>query len=174
MIFDTMDNETTSQSGRSFPGTRESRALYAANGFIELGERQTYKSRQPRFDSWQTSRLVKIESLSGQIFPLKVGNQFSYSAVYEEESHNSPEQRILRQSCKIARKQEARDFHYSLGGDAYVADCESTVTYQKLRTPGRTKTREVFIETLGLWVTPYWQTGATGATSKLRSLTLAK
>jgi hypothetical protein len=178
-VMDERENTNTSAGGKSFAGMSEKRSMYAANGFIELGNANTFKS--PDMNSQQTVKLVKLENLSGQIYPLKVGGQFSYSAVYEEAvdgtanglKHRATQQRTLRQTCKIAKKQEARDFHPSLSGEAFVADCESRVVYRG-QTPWTSKSREVFIEALGLWISADWQYSDGRSTTKLKSFVLGR
>ena len=118
---DRTTQETTIQSGRRFPGTRRESEVLAANGFLVLGSTSTYGGGTPDLE-----KLLRIENMKGHIFPVRVGNRYSYEATYHQEIMGK---RTNKLSCEVTGKYEAKSLHAELTGAAYVEVCTHQVRY---------------------------------------------
>jgi uncharacterized caspase-like protein len=145
-----LDQEIISKGGKSSARTI---LFSAANGLIDLSIKRTAPPLETR-------TLVRIVKMTGKVFPVEVGNQFSYVAAYRWNMPSpiaSANTEITEtKSCKVARKLNASAFHADLAGAAYLAECDARQSYG--RTPEwlsftyTEKLATVFIEALGLWL----------------------
>lgn len=129
-------------------------SLFTGDGLISLGSTQVYQSTENSIDS---RRLLNLSNLRGHVFPVQVGNHFSYEATYEQ-TIKSREEFTIKQSCDITQQYDARRFHPTLTGAAYVAICNSETIYKRSRVykgnMGKFtfKGGYVFFERLGVWI----------------------
>ena len=138
----------TNYSGVPSPYGARSSSFNAANGLFTLSYRFV-ASGQPRTTT--TSQLLQIQNMQGRIFPVTLGNKFSYDSVHESKTTGGYNSKwTLRESCTVTRRLEARSFHSGLTGDAYLLICE----YSDSQNDGAQmkRSRHIFIDTLGIWL----------------------
>lgn len=141
--------EVTKQSGTSTTTTRREINLSAANGLIELANSNTASWKGGAGTS--SSKLLSIENLRGQVFPVVVGNQFSYRATYLHP--HMKDQFVTTQTCQVTKSYEGRSFHPNLNGRVLLATCETDSGYKKnKRTSSTGMWHSAFIEAMGLWI----------------------
>jgi uncharacterized caspase-like protein len=129
--------------------------LVAANGLIEVSRKSS---------GLLNRRLIGINKMTGRVFPVEVGNQFSYAATYRDEVSEMTSHTSETTSCKVTKKYDGKVFHGNLTGLAYLAEC-NTNAYVKINFaafPGMPATSgtstearmrsPVFFEALGLWL----------------------
>jgi hypothetical protein len=109
----------------------------AANGLIVVVNRGS-----------GTVRLTRIGSMKGRIYPVAVGNQFSFTSVYRDPGGTH----TIAKSCKVTRKLNASAFHADLAGGAYVAECDARNASPADNVASTRKYAHVFFEALGLWL----------------------
>jgi len=135
----------TTDTGRT---TRHHISIMGANGLISLAHR--YQSGT--FS--HVSRVVRIDNLSGQVFPIQVGNRFSYRVKrITKTSAGHSVDGTTQISCEITRSFEAKAFHSSLVGAAYIRKCEVHDTCARGMCPvSNYQSNSVFFTSLGLWI----------------------
>jgi hypothetical protein len=179
--------EMTSYQGGKSQGTRQTKEVMVANGLISLGSRQVYNA-SPTPD---ITHLLRMYNLQGRIFPMEVGNRFSYEATYQQTT-KTREECTTKNTCEVTKRYDAVNFHPELNGAAYIVTCDSDTIYKRSKTytgsMGKfgSKVVRVFFEELGSWVDVdpvnptervvyrgepdrYWGSTWTG-TSRLRSI----
>ena len=107
-------------------------------------------SKQTRMST--TSQLVRISKLVGHVFPVTLGNRFSYETTSEWKSSTGYSGGSTSvSSCAVTKKFDARSFHANLSGNAFLLTCDDRSTDKK-GTVTNSKSRDIFIEMLGIWV----------------------
>jgi hypothetical protein len=152
--------ETVVQSGRKFPGTRREAEVVAANGLISLGSKSSFSSSS--FSATETDTLLRIDNMQGFIFPVEVGNRFTYDAVFQQNQPSgtgrSLEERTVKTSCTVTEKHAAAKLHSNLTGMAYVQICDYDTRYKRSRHYRGNlgifsgKLKSYFVEALGIWI----------------------
>jgi caspase domain-containing protein len=130
-------------------------SLSAANGLIGLGYKSSSTTTAPRMRPMKftsLSRLLQVTNFSGHVYPVEVGNQFSWEEISETNAAGSKDETITKNSCSITRKFDARSFHSDLTGTAYLSICEVQTLYKKNSAANsRSQSRSMFFEKLGIW-----------------------
>lgn len=130
-------------------------SLSAANGLISLGYRTVTTSSFPGMKSMKynsLTRLLQVTNFSGHVYPVEVGNRFSYEEITETKSTSYNDESVAKNSCAITRKFEAKSFHPDLTGAAYLAICEvQTMNKKNSSANSKSQSRSIFFEDLGLW-----------------------
>jgi hypothetical protein len=141
------ETASTMKAPTKTSSTWNASALFAANGLVEV----IRKVKDPRAAP-SVEKLTRIGNMKGKIFPVAVGNHFSYTAAYRVPGTAYTATR----SCRVTRKLSASAFHAYLNGTAYVAECDSRHTYPRdslsAGTVSTVKYSHVFFEALGLWL----------------------
>ena len=130
--------------------TIRTESTLAGNGLISLGYRSSSNSS---FGSTVTSKkLIRFDNMQGTIFPVSVGNRFSYRATYQVVSPSADEE-VSENSCEFVDKFEAKRFHSNLNGDVYLLACRFRTTHTNKRSANFTgSSKELFFERLGTWM----------------------
>lgn len=138
----------------------EGQTVSAANGLIILADSTFYKSIPANANAPATTsgKIVRLSRLNGQIFPMRVGNEFSYSASHVSTTEQSGKSHRTEQaedkSCQVTKQYDARRFHATLTGVAYLVACESrsVFTVNKTASNSNDETKTLFFEDLGYWL----------------------
>lgn len=151
---DLVQNYTVNNSGARGQYATRSSSLSVGNGLFNLSYKMTNTSKQMRMST--TSQTVRIENMKGRVFPVTLGNRFSYDTVDEWKSSNSytggsSGGSTSRNFCTVTRKFDARTFHARLSGDAYLLVCDSESTDRK-GSVTKGQSRDIFIDMLGVWL----------------------
>jgi hypothetical protein len=155
-------DDSTQTTSTNNAGTVESSGqnvfVFAANGLITLGSRYTSHSRLGT--SKGSSKAVSIGNLSGSIFPMRIGNRFSYQITTQESGTAVGGSRFAYQTtmsyqCRVVRTLDANRFHSSLTGLAYLVECDDqmTIVQQAQSVSSKSQMRTVFFDDLGYWIT---------------------
>ena len=101
-----------------------------------------------------TKRMVRIENMHGHIFPVEIGNRFSYEALYQDMSQTSSDQYSERRSCEVTKRYDASVFHPKLAGQAYLLICDAQIAYRERTKPasGAHEWGSVYFDKLGIWI----------------------
>jgi hypothetical protein len=130
-------------------------SVQAANGLIGLGYRSSSTTTAPRMRPMKftsLSRLLQVTNFSGHVYPVEVGNRFSWEEISESNAAGTRDETITKNSCTITRKFDASSFHPDLTGVAYLSICEVQTLYKKNSAANsRSQSRSVFFEKLGIW-----------------------
>ncbi len=147
--------DTSTVTGKISHFTNRSRWIMAANGLVFLAGQGVVQGNSG--PSRQVTKVLRIENLSGHIFPLAVGNRFAYGLVsnselvYSGSVDNS--EMTTKNSCEVTRRYDARQFNVALKGSAYLLQCMIATHYRK--NPASVTTSQdnnVFFDQLGIWV----------------------
>jgi Caspase domain len=150
--YERTEQNATIQLGSRFPSTSVWSEIAAANGLIDLGQKQVYDPGKADTTT-ATYKLISLNSLSGHVFPVAVGNQFAYVAVYRQRSSNLNDDYTQSISCRIRGKYPANIFHANLPGDAYLAVCSVHLAYKRHRSiSSNGQWVMAFFGKLGLWL----------------------
>lgn len=133
-----------------------SASVSAANGLFTL----SYKAV---FDTWQssgrrrkantTSQLLRIENMTGRIFPLAVGNSFSYRLINRWKSSIVRDSEYVGEySCEVTKRYDAASFHAALNGSAYLLVCDGQSTDGRTKAVTKSQSRDFFFDDLGVWL----------------------
>jgi hypothetical protein len=147
---DLKQNQFTSNSGALGTFSTRSSSLGAANGLFTISYSMVNTSKQTRMST--TSQLVRISNLVGHVFPVTLGNRFSYETTSEWKSstgYNGGSTAVS--TCVVTRKFDARSFNSHLSGDAFLLSCDDRSTDKK-GTVQNSKSQDIFIEMLGVWL----------------------
>jgi tetratricopeptide (TPR) repeat protein len=142
----------TTSSGRTEPGSGQTEQILAADGFIPLGSRGTSGTRFGK--SVTKEKTLRVDNLSGHIFPLELGNRFSYERVSEQNTTMAGQhfryQNSFTQSCSVSNRYDGSAFHSDLTGYAYIVDCNNRMMTETATT--NSPSRSIFFEELGFWI----------------------
>jgi hypothetical protein len=109
--------------------------LGAANGLVSLGYLITTTSYVPTIkpiSSTSKNVLVSLTNFQGAVFPLRVGNRFSWQAAYHATIPPLPDDELAEtEQCEFSQSYEARSFHPDLTGMAYLETCQDQMTYKR-------------------------------------------
>lgn len=143
---------TSRGAGNAEPSTGQTEGISAADGFIQLGSRTTGSSRMG--SSTTTLKTIRINNLSGHIFPMQLGNQFSYEHDNQQNTTMNGKrfsyENAFSDTCSVIKQYEAKLFHPDLTGLAFLLECEDRMTTVSGTIEG--PTRQVFFEDLGYWI----------------------
>jgi len=125
-------------------------ATLAGNGMISLAYRST--SSGSFGSTTSTSTLIRLDRMQGTIFPIAVGNRFSWRAVSRTRSGTEDEE-TTENSCEFTEKYDARRFHPKLTGDAILLVCRSRATFKINRSAtGMRNSKELYFLDLGTYI----------------------
>ena len=131
-------------------------AVRAANGLFTLAVKSvsTWSAAgQHGGPSTWTNKLVRLDNLEGKLFPIEVGNKFSYRAVYDVTSSDGSDQTTTTSSCEITKKFDANNFHRELTGAAFLQVCnEQSTNRRDKRMNNSRQSKELFFDRLGIWL----------------------
>jgi hypothetical protein len=153
IVRDDMNSSTaTMVAGNTEQGNGRSEMILAADGLVTLGSRSTSNTR---FGTSQTlEKTVRLDNLSGHIFPMQLGNQFSYRVTTEQDTtmlgkhyHYKNE---FGNSCSVIRQFDAVSFHPDLSGLAYLVQCKNRTKTVAANLDGQSQT--IFFDYLGYWL----------------------
>ena len=154
--YDISDESTHQGQGTSFSGSGQLTQIWAANGLIELGHKHL-SSVTGSQGTTSKNTLFRIENMKGRIFPIEIGNRFSYDLTFSTAGSVSSEH-TDKNSCEINQKLDAKIFHPNLTGSAYVLVCESDTAYKNIVRKKNIVTKwsgqlvRIFFDALGLWL----------------------
>jgi uncharacterized caspase-like protein len=149
----TSDDTTVNNGGLSMRSTVHSDSLSVGNGLIDLASKAVTRNKLTTTTTLLT--LQRIENMSGSIFPVEVGRRFSYNTTEQlvTISPNYQEELSKRYYCEITRKYDAKIFHASLSGSAYLLSCDERTTSKHNNTGNSENvSRNVFFDKLGTWI----------------------
>jgi len=133
-------------------------SIDAANGLITLGYKSSRSQKLAAYDR-QTSvidtggTLVGLDNLKGRVFPVRVGNRFSYEETWQTSSGKDKDKETRSYVCEVSRQYAASSFHPSLTGVAYLLVCDYQAVYQKNKDANNNgRTGQFFFEKLGIWI----------------------
>jgi len=134
--------------------TSRSTLVLAANGLISLGYKGVSRSSVGGTKNYTSaSKLVRLDSITGSIFPMSIGNRFSYNETFQTTSTGSSDEYTQYSSCEISKKYDAKSFHPRLTGTAYLADCDYRTVYKKMTAANsKSQSKTLFFEDLGVWI----------------------
>jgi uncharacterized caspase-like protein len=119
--------------------------LLAANGLILVVERERGAG------ATTLERPTRISNMKGKIYPVAVGNRFSYATAHRRSAGGFAYTWSTATSCRVTRKLNAGAFHADLAGSAYVAECDTRMNDSE-GTSATAKEPRIFFEALGLWL----------------------
>lgn len=146
------EGSTTDSRGSTSSVTSRGNSVLAGNGLIQLGLKQVSPNGRRSFTN--TSRLLRIENIQGRLFPVEVGNRFSFDEVNNWRTSMGFNDDFTRTtSCEVSRKYDAGAFHPGLTGAAYLALCRYDTVWKKNKSSnGRSQQKMVFFESMGYWL----------------------
>ena len=129
--------------------------LGAANGLVSLGYLITTTSYVPTIKPISSTSKNVLESLTdfqGAVFPLRVGNRFSWQAAYHTVIPPLPDDELTEtEQCEFSQSYEARSFHPDLTGMAYLEICQDQMTYKRNKNLDNIgQSRTLFFSDLGI------------------------
>ena len=132
------------------------RSLAAANGLISLAYKSSRTGKLSPIDKSKTvvynGKLLRLENLSGQVFPVRVGTRFSFDQIWETTGTDADEL-TTKSICEVTRAYAASRFHSSLTGNAYLLICDSRMKYRKNKSwNNQLQLGQIFFESLGYWI----------------------
>jgi hypothetical protein len=150
--LDEIKRWTVNNYGATGSYSSRSTGVSAANGFLNMGYRMTFSSGGKNFTT--TSQLTKIASLEGQLFPMRVGNRFSYELTFRWKSSavKDPGESVSKNSCEVTRRYDAKAFYVGLAGSAYLVTCNSQSIEKKKNETSNHRSNEFFFDALGIWL----------------------
>ncbi|MBZ0148896.1 MAG: caspase family protein [Pseudorhodoplanes sp.] len=141
--YDITSESAFRSQGTNFSSSGQLTQVWAANGLIQLGHKHVLSSTTSR------GTLLRIENMKGRIFPIEIGNRFSYDVTY---SWPPSDEYTDRNSCEVRRKVDAKSFHSKLTGAAYVLVCDKDTVWSKSKFKSNGQWTNVFFEAFGLWL----------------------
>jgi hypothetical protein len=155
--FDTTQSMRQKNSGAT-SSVIKSTFLGAANGFVSLGYRSSSTmrlttQREPMVNT-SGERLTSLSNLTGHIFPIEVGGQYSYQADYQTTSSSMPgDEKTLDESCEVTKRYEAKSFNPRLTGAAYLVTCDQRTVYKRTKTNNsNSQSKTVYFDALGICI----------------------
>jgi hypothetical protein len=149
--LDLSQSYTVNNSGMIGKYNVQSSSVSAANGSFVLSYRMT--STVGRMKMTTTSQLIRIENTRGHMFPMVLGNRFSFDLVSQwKSSAASGSESVSKNVCEVTRKYDARSFNANLTGAAYLLTCDAQTIEKKDNSIKTSQTREVFFDALGVWL----------------------
>lgn len=134
------------------PSAAQTEAISAGDGFLQLGSRSTGSSRFG--SSTTTLKIVRLNNLSGHLFPMQLGNRFSYKYINQQNTTMSGKRTSFEyaysDTCSVIKQYEAKLFHPDLTGVAFLIECANQMSTVSSTISG--PVREVFFEDLGYWI----------------------
>ena len=129
-------------------------SISAADGLVGLGYKSYYTNYIPGIKPMSgvaANLLEHITNLQGVIFPIRVGNRFSYEATYRTTMPSLPDDEMTQSElCEFSQQYEARSFHPNLTGAAYLETCQNQTSYRHNKAADAiTQTRTLFFDQLG-------------------------
>lgn len=118
----------------------------AANGLIELSAKWAFKPGAAK----GTRRVTRIDGLENSVFPISLGNRFSYRLTGSISSDGSYEY-MSETDCEVTRKYGAGHFNPELTGSAYLLTCEERIL-KRGEDPATVRSNKLFFESLGIWI----------------------
>ena len=137
--------------------TSHTKSFGAANGLVSLGYQSSFRTKNPLTKTMSGTsgiKLVNISNMRGVIFPLQIGNRFSYEATYQTtSSYERSDEQTTEYSCEFTKKFEAKRFHTKLGGSAYLLTCDERTVYKRNKSLNRnSQSKTIFFDDLGISV----------------------
>jgi hypothetical protein len=148
--LDQVDRYTVDNAGAVGRYSNRSASVSAANGLFNLSYKIVFASGRTKHTT--TTQLLRIENMSGRLFPVAIGNRFSYDSVYRwTSSAAGGSESSSKNSCEITRRYDARSFNEKLTGAAYLLTCNSE-TFEKSKGSSSSQSRDLFFDSLGVWL----------------------
>jgi hypothetical protein len=179
--FEDVSEGPTRTPAGSMSSTVRTTSISGAGGFFYLGSKTVVRNR---FGKTTTrSKLISIDNMSGKMFPVQVGNRFSYDTVTRYDTaapgyHGSNTYKT-KNNCEVTRRFDASSFHSALTGFAYLTRCDFDTTYKgQPSANSRSESNSVFFDALGTWLSAdpidgqrkIIMDGVTSVTGKYRSV----
>jgi len=154
---ETIDQSVTSSAAGNSRMTGRTSSVSVVNGLISLGYNRVGTSRfsgNNPITVMAKEKLLSIYNMHGRIFPVEIGNRFSYDAKYQSLSSGQPsDEKSQASSCEISKKYEAKAFHPKLSGAAYLLTCDLRIVYKINKAANiNYQWKILFFETLGVWI----------------------
>jgi hypothetical protein len=138
----------------TYRSTTDISYAFGGNYFINLAEQSrsttTIPGKKPETSTYR-SALIKLERLTGALFPMNVGNKFGYSMTWRPDDCSLGDN-ASDNSCRVIERRSGSEFHRDLGGDAYVIACDYQYFNSKDRKTTKGKSTEVFFSDLGVFL----------------------
>lgn len=153
--FESIANVDSKTSAPGKPTTTSHQFMRRAgvsigNGLVELDTTMSFKNDGRGYNS--EGKLLRIEAMSGSMFPMKVNNHFSFTTTHRTTGKTS-EETTAEVNCVISREFDARSFHPDLTGRAFLGVCETYGVNKTNKSMNMTaRDKKIFIEQLGYWV----------------------
>jgi hypothetical protein len=129
----------------------KSTSLSAANGLFNLSYKMVSRSRNMNMTT--TTQLLRLENMKGHIFPLVLGNKFSYDSIYSSSSSKmAPSQTAYQSSCEVTKVYDAKNFHSKLTGKAHLLVCDERTVEKKDNSTSNSQSHDLFFDSLGVWM----------------------
>ena len=153
IVRDDMNSSSaTMVAGNTEQGNGRSEMILAADGLVTLGSRSTSTTRFGT--SLTVEKTVRLDNLSGHIFPMQLGNQFSYRLTTQQDTtmlgKHYHYQNEFGNSCSVIRRFDAAAFHPDMSGFAYLVQCKNRTKTVAANLDGQSQT--VFFDGLGYWL----------------------
>jgi Caspase domain len=149
---DLSQNYTVNNSGAVGRYVTQSSSVSAANGSFNLSYRMTNTSGRTRMTT--TSEVIRIENMKGHMFPVVLGNKFSFDVTSRwKSSAVAGSESTSKYSCEVTKRYEAKNFHANLTGAAHLLTCNVQTIEKKDNSIRNSQTREMFFDALGIWLT---------------------
>ncbi len=156
---DESTHDIMTTQGQTIESSHQTVRVMAANGLLELGSRNISRTTSHNRVATGTgpSIAVRVSNLSGHVFPMEVGNRFSYQTVsqsiVEAPGIHSNNELIENEKCEVARKLDAKSFQERLTGAAYVVRCDFQYVYPKMKSANNDGHRNtICFDALGVWI----------------------
>lgn len=153
--FESIANTVSKTTAPGKPATISHQVLRRAgtaigNGLVELDTTMSFQNDGRAYGSG--GKILRIEAMSGSMFPMKVNNHFSFTTT-SKSTGNSPDENTAEVNCVISREFDAKSFHPDLTGKAFLGTCETYSVNKVNKSLNLTaKDKKIFIEELGYWV----------------------
>ena len=143
---DRVTQETTISGGKRHPQQRREAEIVAANGFLLIGHKSVVSGASGSGSDAQ--ELTAIENMKGRVFPVGVGNRYSYEAMYHQKGYGK---RVAKESCEVIEKMDAKNIEPKLTGFAFIQICDREWYYPGRSERYKGKLKSVFLEDFGIW-----------------------
>lgn len=110
---------TVGGSSGSSTSTSQTTSVEAANGLISLGSKMLATvnlSYGKQMTTITTEKLLRITNIQGHVFPIEIGNRFSYEQVFQRTFSGFNDEHTDKTSCEVLKQYEAKSFHPRLAG----------------------------------------------------------
>lgn len=145
------DSGTNSEGKTKVPGSPLSHSVLrragvtVGNGFFELNSTFSFQNFKP-----VETKLLRIEKMSGRMFPMQINNHFSFAAAYKTTGVKGEDEFSWESDCVISQEFEAKSLHPDLTGRAFIGVCENFRVYKIDKSLNSTsRGGSTFIEDLG-------------------------